>query len=210
MATNAYMTGRKTYGRPQGILFANNPGVIVDGKYAPLGNEGYEDNNGYEFIILSDDNRQTIDIQPTRIEQRKRTVNGRMRSYHIADKLTISTSWDMLPSRAFDIDPEFSLTTGKPTGTHGDPAVNAYSYTSDGGAGGVDILKWYEKYTGSFWVYLAYDKYSNFTQDGNEYNKLDRYNQVMEVFFSSFSYNITKRGASNHDYWTLSLALEEA
>jgi hypothetical protein len=217
MATNNYMAGRQKYGRPQGLLFANNPGTIINGKYVPLGNEGSEDLNGDEFIILSDDNRQNIDIQSTRIEERKRTVNGRMRSYHVADKLTISTSWEMLPSRAFDTDPEFSLTTGKPTGTrtildvdNNSITVDAYNYTTDGGAGGVDILKWYEKYTGSFWVYLAYDKYSNFAQDGTEYNKLGRYNQVMEVFFSSFSYNITKRGNSLHDYWTVSLALEEA
>lgn len=204
MATNAYMAGRQKYGRPQGLLFANNPGTIIDGKYVPLGNEGSEDVNGDEFIILSDDNRQAIDMQSTRIEERKRTINGRMRSYHVADKLTISTSWEMLPSRAFDINPAFSTSTGLPTGT------NAYNYTTDGGAGGVELLDWYEKYTGSFWVYLAYDKYSNFAQDGTEYDKLGRYNQVMEVFFSSFSYNISKRGNSLHDYWTVSLALEEA
>jgi len=205
MATNAYMTGRQKYGRPQAMLFSNNPGVIESGKYVPLGNEGVDPaTNNNEFIIISDDNRAAIDIKPTRIEERKRTINGRMRSYHVADKLTISTSWEMLPSRSFDINPAFSTTTGLTTG------ANAYNYTTDGGAGGVELLEWYEKYTGSFWVYLAYDKYTNFAQDGTEYNKLGRYNQVMEVFFSDFSYGITKRGNSLHDYWTVSLSLEEA
>ena len=54
-----------------------------------------------QFLILSDHNRGELQFSPIRIEQRQRTVNGRMRSYHIAAKLTISTSWDMLPSRSF-------------------------------------------------------------------------------------------------------------
>jgi hypothetical protein len=197
MATHAYMDGRKKYGRPQAILFADNPGSIDANEfYMPDGTEGTN------FIILSDDNRQPIALDPTRIEQRKRTINGRMRSYYVGDKLTISTSWDMLPSKAFDRKPNFDSSTGLST-------PPAYSYTSDGGAGGVDILDWYESHTGSFWVYLAYDKYTNFSQT-NPYNRLDRYNQVIEVFFSNFKYSVTKRGATNHDYWNITLSLEEA
>jgi hypothetical protein len=213
MVTNsyAYMQGRKQYNRPQAMLFANNPGTVVEQPgnsankfYIPLGNEinsnGYS-NGGNEFLILSDDNRQPIDIKPQRIEKRERTVNGRMRSYHVADKLTISTSWQTFPSRAFDVNPIFDAS--------GAPVTGSVSHTSDGGAGGVELLDWYENYNGSFWVYLAYDKYDNFGKTTADYGNLLKYNEVVEVFFSDFSYTIEKRGASNFDFWNVSLSLEE-
>jgi hypothetical protein len=70
-------------------------------------------------------------------------------------------------------------------------------------------LDWYENYTGSFWVYLAYDKYDNFGKTTADYGNLLKYNEVVEVFFSDFSYTIEKRGAQNFDFWNVSLALEE-
>ena len=173
MASKEYMVGRKKYARPQGILFANNPGYIVDGFRIPEGDE-FRD-----FIILSDDNRSPIDIAPDRIEKRERTVNGRMRSYHIADKLVISTSWNNLPSRAFNVEPDFStfgfeqgkvtnLVTSvevdgdtRPVKPFGSPYFKDQQYTSDAGAGGAEILEWYNNNQGSFWVFLAYDNYKN-------------------------------------------------
>jgi hypothetical protein len=86
--------------------------------------------------------------------------------------------------------------------------VESYSYTSDGGAGGVDLLDWYERYTGSFWLYLAYDKHSNFKAT-DEYNNLQKYNDVVEVFFSDFSHSIQKRGSNNFDYWDVNISMEE-
>jgi len=57
-------------------------------------------------------------------------INGRMRSYHIADKLKLSTSWNMIPSRSHSNVPAFNTETG----------VSPYiSYTTDGGAGAADI-----------------------------------------------------------------------
>jgi hypothetical protein len=194
--SSMYMSGRQKYGRPQGMLFANNPGLIdeVSGKVRPVGEE-FED-----FIILSDDNRQPISFDVERIENRKRMINGRQRSYHVADKLTISTSWQMLCSRSFNSDPDFSVTGG--------PAIAKKDiFTSDSGAGGVELLKWYNENPGSFWVYLAYDNYDNFSDD--KYNKLNEYNDVIEVFFSDFSYSVEKRGSSNHDYWNVDISLEE-
>lgn len=105
MADQQYMSGRQKYQRPQALLFSENPGQLVNGSYVP---EGYEINSGIigidtpnSFLILSDHSRGPITVKPTRIEQRQRTVNGHMRSYHVADKLTISTSWNLLPSRSF-------------------------------------------------------------------------------------------------------------
>lgn len=218
MATNNYMSGRKKYSRPQAMLFADNPGTKVDGFYIPDGNEigaytGSEPNNG-EFLILSDDNRSEIDFKPVRIEKRERMINGRMRSYHIADKLQISVSWDMLPSRAYDTLADFSI-NGKADLVKTLSRPNPLEFTTDGGAGGVEILDWYENHKGSFWVYLAYDKYTNFndtdlTEVDNRFNNINKYNEVIEVFFSDFNYSVVKRSGLNFDFWNVSLTLEEA
>lgn len=211
MATASYITGRKKYSRPQAMLWADNAGTTTEsGLYVPLGFEVGQDTSAEtdeslfdQFIILSDDNRGDIQMTPTRIEKRERMINGRMRSHHIADKLTITTSWNMLPSRGYSESPEFNPTTGK---------SNLYNnrseeHTSDGGAGGVEVLDWYNNHSGSFWLYLAYDNYKNFSSD--EYNKLGQYNEVLEVFFADFSYNIVKRGNGNFDFWNISVTLEE-
>ena len=140
-----------------------------------------------------------------RIEQRQRTINGRMRSYHIADKLTLTTSWNMLPSRSYYTDPEFNATTGKSPYA----GIANQEYTTDGGAGGVELLDWYENHQGPFWVYLAYDKYSNFGKDSSAYAHLPQYNQLLQMYFSDFNYSVVKRGNSNFDFWNISVTLEE-
>ena len=107
MATSAYLTGRRRYSRPQSILWSNNAGTLSNGLYVPNGievgatTEETDPNLLDQFIILSDHNRGEMQFNNQRIEQRQRTINGRMRSYHIADKLTISLSWNMLPSRGY-------------------------------------------------------------------------------------------------------------
>lgn len=216
MATQAYMQGRKQYGRPQAMLWADNPGTYQNGFYLPNGNEVGSDeyllgNSTESFLILSDDNRQAIDFKSERIEQRKRMVNGRMRSYHVADKLTISTSWNMLPSRSNPSYPSFETATGQSTAVGKTGLPRNQQYTTDNGAGGVELLRWYEENTGSFWVYLAYDNYKNFSElnDSTPYDNLGKYNQVVEVFFSDFSYTVEKRGGSNYDFWNISVSLEE-
>lgn len=210
MATSGYITGRKRYQRPQGVLWSNNPGTLSNGLYVPTGYEvgadiGVETNLSLidQFIILSDHNRSEIRFSPKRIEQRQRTINGRMRSYHIADKLEISWSWENLPSRSYNQSPEFAdngLSALKGTQSE---------YTSDGGAGGVDILDWYETHKGPFWMFLAYDKYTNFENTEDPYDHLHQYNQVIQVYISDFNYTVVKRGATNHDLWNISVTLEE-
>ena len=114
MSTSDYMIGRKKYQRPQAMLWSNNSGTLVDGLYVPNGLEigqdpGSETDESLfnQFLILSDDNRSPIDFTPIRIEKRERMINGRMRSYHIADKLKVSVSWENLPSRSYDLAPSF-------------------------------------------------------------------------------------------------------
>ena len=196
MSSANYLSGRNKYGRPQALLFSNNPGIFDEGVYVPEGRE-FED-----FIVLSDHNRQPIQFATERIETKVRTVNGRMRSYHIADKVNISTSWDNLPSRSASsqliIDEQSGETFIGP---------NDLSYTADNGAGGVDLLNWYENNQGSFWVFLAYDKFNNFSEDS--YSKLNQYNEIVEVFFGDFQYDVSNRGRLTHDFWNISLSLEE-
>jgi hypothetical protein len=212
------MSGRKQYQRPQAMLFANNPGTLTNGYYVPNGYESgtnalqIEDSSlADSFIILSDDNRGEISFSNNRIEKRERMINGRMRSYHIADKLNISVQWNMLPSRSYAANPNFDTTTGLSPyeGASGRRTGVDLEYTTDGGAGGVELLDWYNQNTGSFWVYLAYDNYKNFADTDNPYGHLAKYNEVVEVFFSSFDYSVQKRGGTNYDFWNISLSLEE-
>jgi hypothetical protein len=302
MASQDYLNSRKTIARqrPQGLIFTENYTYDSTNLYLPAGSEINSDGQDQSFLILSDDNRSAIDISKSRIEKRERMINGRMRSYHIADKTEISTSWSLLPSRSFSSDPNFSsgvlynitgvqmtdantkiqfavqqnhdftvgstielldfpnnsisgfhkvtdisLNTFKIAGTSVPlivggspkartklgaikgivteisqnplPAMQIESYgsqffkdqqfTTDGGAGGNDLLTWYENHPGSFYVLLGYDKYDDLTE--NKYSKLSRYNQAVEVYFSNFSYSVEKRGQSSHDFWTISLSLEE-
>jgi hypothetical protein len=82
-------------------------------------------------------------------------------------------------------------------------------YTTDGGAGGAEILDWYKNHQGSFWVYLSYDNYKNLENTSNPYNSLPYYSQITEVFFSKFDYSVERRGGSNYDFWSISATLEE-
>lgn len=211
MATSAYLIGRKRFQRPQAILWSDNAGTLTNGIYVPNGYEVGasvpEETNPElidQFLILSDHNREEINFQNQRIEQRQRTINGRMRSYHIADKLMLSWSWTQLPSRSFSQNAEFNENTGKSPYQN-----NSQEYTADGGAGGVQILDWYQNHQGPFWMYLAYDKYSNFGTDNSAYTNLAKYNQIIQVYFSDFNYSVVKRGGSNFDLWNISVSLEE-
>ncbi len=162
--------------------------------YVPDGVE-FED-----FIFVSDHNRSPLQFSPERIEKRERTVNGRMRSYHVADKMKLSSSWDELPSRAYPQADLINLTTGESL---------VEPFTVDGGAGGNDLLKWYEDHVGSFYVYLAYDKYTAFGNNDAAYGHMHQYNQVIEMYIADFSHEVTKRG-NLFDFWNVSISLEEA
>jgi len=208
MATAAYVSGRKRYQRPQAILWSENAGTLTDGLYVPTGqevgaNSSLTSGGINQFLILSDHNRSEMSFNSERIERRERTINGRMRSYHIADKLKMSVSWSNLPSRAYLDVADFNASGVSPRkNTTGE-------YTSDGGAGGMEILDWYENHQGPFWMFLAYDKYKNFGDDDAAFDNLGKYNQVIQVYFSDFNYSVTKRGGSNHDLWNISVMLEE-
>jgi len=213
MASSSYMAGRKKWFRPQAMLWSDTPATIVDGKYIPSGLEEYSDlsliQSSDRFLILSDHNRSDISVNPERIENSKRMVNGTMRSYHTADKLKLSTSWSLLPSRAFDLRADFNQDTGL-----SDIAGQNRQYTVDGGAGASEIVKWYEDHIGPFWVFLSYDKYTNFGSNDAAHGHLAEYSESVLMKISNIDYSIAKRSGSNanfsgHDLWNISVSLEE-
>jgi hypothetical protein len=209
MASQAYKAGRQKYARPQAMLWSNNPPQILSNEYIPIGYEIGSNTPGTtklsnDFLILSDHNRQPLDFKNNRIETRKRMINGQMRAYHVADKLQINVSWDNLPSRGFASKALFNNETGESS------LAQADQFTVDGGAGGIEMLDWYETHTGSFWVYLSYDKYNQFSpEDTDRYTRLGQYAYAIKMFVSSFDYTVQKRGNAGHDLWNIQLSLEE-
>ena len=210
MATTAYLIGRRRYTRPQAIIWSENAGTLSSsGIYIPIGQEIGASSSltttaqpANQFLILSDHNRSSLQFRPQRIEQRQRMINGKMRSHHVADKLTLSLSWDNLPSRAYRKVPEFNASGAS-------DLVGQDEYTVDGGAGGVELLDWYQTHKGPFWMFLSYDKYKNFGTDDDAYLHLSSYSEIMQVYIVDFSYDVVKRGRATHDLWNISVNLEE-
>jgi hypothetical protein len=217
-------------GRPQAMIWAELPPTVTeDGKLIPVGYEIGSDSTGISaedfdqsFIILSDHNRAQIDIANERIEQRQRMANGTMRSFFIADKLTINTSWSMLPSRSSYLPGDYNQETGKPfyptaediQRPYGESTETYYAdkslqFTADGGAGGVELLDWYENHKGPFWVLLSYDKYNNFADDSLQRIRTNEYAEVKQMYLSNFQYSVVKRGSHRFDLWDISITLEE-
>lgn len=210
MATRQYLDNRKKWARPQAVLFADNPPLFVDGKAVPPGFELSSDLTGVTnttdngFLILSDHNRGPIDVQQTRFEQRQRMANAQMRSFYIGDKLTVSLSWTLLPSRAFATNPNFSQSSASSALTNTD-----LEYTADGGAGGAELLAWHQTHRGPFWVYLSFDNFASYGYQNINYSQLANYTQFSFMYITSFNYSIEKRGANNYDMWNVSITLEE-
>lgn len=205
-----YLSGRKKYTRPQGLVFTEEYGTSDNGAFVPTGYEFNSEvaDNIETFLILSDHNRSPIDISTSRLETRQRMINGRMRSYHIDDKVSIRVSWNDLPSRAFTFSPEFVTGVGLPTLND-----TRTQYTVDGGAGGSELKRWYEDHVGPFYVLLSYDNYASLSDNLDILNKASRlqeYTQVLEMYISDFSVTVSKRGTTNHDLWSVSISLEEA
>ena len=188
MATAAYLATRKKYARPQAMIFAD--AYTLDGsKYVPAGTE-FQD-----FIVLSDHNRRDLSLKPDRIEQRKRMINGRMRSVWLADKLKVSTSWQDFPSR--------SAANGLSV-VGQDVVASGNLYIVDKGASASELAKWHRDHTGSFWVLISFDDPTLLSG----YDKLTEYTIAIECMFSNFDATVSKRGGIM-DLWNVSLEVEE-
>lgn len=203
------MSGRQPYARPQAMLWSDQgPEFDEDGFAYPPNYEYLSNLSGglsideNTFLILSDHNRSPIQIATKRIDQKVRTANGALRSYFVADKQQISTSWSMLPSRSFASRPNFNQGTGETTLDY------LSQYTADGGAGASELKMWNDTHRGGFWVYLAYDNYAE-PSSNNNYNNLNKYTEFYFMTITEFSFSVIKRGANNHDFWDVSVSLEE-
>jgi hypothetical protein len=51
---------------------------------------------------VTEHNRRELSIGNTRIEETKRMANGTLRKHYVADKLTFSLSWDMVPGNSIN------------------------------------------------------------------------------------------------------------
>lgn len=161
------------------------PSLMVFSTVEPIEGIG-EDAGKWDFglgtvLYLTDDNRQPLQAAPERIESRRRMIDGTMRSVHVADKYSFSTSWESIPSRKINGSSEI---------------------TSDGFGAGIDIKNWYESNYDDFWMLLIYDN-DDSEEVSSEFN-VEKYN----VFFDSFEFTVTKRGQFN-DLWDVSIDLVE-
>ena len=102
-----------------------------------------------------------------------------MRSYHVADKNSFSTSWSDIPSRRLN---------------------GSEALTSDAFGAGLDIKNWHETNTGDFWMLLVYDT--------NASDNVDVSAEKYHVFFQSFDYSVSRRGHYN-DLWNVNISLVE-
>lgn len=142
---------------------------------------------GTDYIFITDDGRNEIQLDCDRIEYKKRMINGRMRSYHVADKMKFSVSWDRLPSNKSYIS-------------------EVKNNTAAAWAAGKELLEWYKNHNDSFYLMLVYDTPD---PEGTGSIPLKYKIETYNVFFENFSYNIIQRG-SLFDTWNLSLSLVEA
>lgn len=171
----------RSYSRPSLIIFSTAEPIEGTGD-----NAGKWDFGSGTVLYLTDDNRESLQVTPIRIESKRRMIDGTMRSVHIADKNEFSTSWSSLPSRKTRINSPV------------DGLDN--SITSDAFGAGQDIKDWYEANFSDFWVLLVYDA----SVTNSPESSAEKYN----VFFNDFSFNIVKRGQFN-DLWDVSISLVE-
>jgi hypothetical protein len=212
--------------RPNFIVLSENQGrYFVDGERRIWLPEGKENT---DFIILSDHNRSTAPFGIERIGTRKRMINGDMRAYFVADKLSISLDWDDLPSRAYATLEGYetyaayeaskvaykewqqsNMSTPEPTIT-----TPSCKFTADGGAGGVEMLKWHNSHKGSMWAFFSFDGVG---VDIGQEATFKGYSRVYEMMITDFEYEVTKRSTGFPvadetyylDLWNVSLTLEE-
>ena len=181
-------TLQKTWYRPSLMIFTETqPTASV----ASVGVWDIGATAGTDYLFLTDDSRSALDVSVERIEFRNRMINGRMRTYHVVDKKSFSTSWQDLPSRNTGI----SETKSNPTAAW---------------AAGKQMLDWYENHPDSFWLMLVYDTNDPEKETGGVVADIPiRYRvETYNVFFESFNYTVTKRG-SLHDLWNVSMSLVE-
>lgn len=139
--------------------------------------------NGTSWDMLTDHNREPLDITFKRIEKTQRMANGTLRRYSVAKKKSVGVSWKNLPSRR---NPSYAGKTG--------------ITTVDDGWAGEDIELFYNNNDGPVIIKLrGGDDESKAITDGTI--------EIVNVLITDFSKTITKRGVV--DFWDLSITFEE-
>ena len=152
---------------------------------------------GSNFLYLSDDSRDAVQVSYERIETKDRMIDGTMRSYFIADKRTFSTSWNDFPSRKSPSTVSFDRGYGQ-------------KFIRDSGTNvgaGQDILNWYNTYKKDFWMLLVYD--APILSGSINIAPTSGWAEKIHVFFQDFNFTVTKRGPY-HDLWNIDMTLVEA
>jgi hypothetical protein len=177
----AATTLSRVWTRPALMIFTEAPPIPVNAASGQwdLGAAGTG------FLYLTDDSRSEMQISVERIEYKKRMINGRMRSYHVADKKSFSVSWSDLPSRRDEL------------------SEVRFTGVKKGWASCQEMLGWYTGHTDSFFLTLVYDTPTSASSVPLKY-ALETHN----VFFDDFAYTIKKRGPTT-DLWDISMTLVE-
>ena len=134
-----------------------------------------------KFRRVTEHNRAPLSFNTIRIENGQRMANGTMRKYFIADKLSISVSWDMIPSFRNE--------------------------TVDGGWGAEDLKNFYESPAGRapFRIKLNPTVFDPALVEQSDGALLDDY--TYWVMFTSCDFTIEKRGLQT--YWSVNLSMEQ-
>jgi hypothetical protein len=139
------------------------------------------------YVDLSEHNRSPISLTINRIENVNRMANGTMRKYFVAEKRSISVSWEMLPS--------FS------------------NLTVDGKYGAIDIKDFYSSSIGrsSFKVKLKYGK----SKSSSLIDRYENNGYLEMMFNSECTFELIKRNVKDRDsdpaqeLWNVSLSMVE-
>jgi hypothetical protein len=157
------------------------PGNKYTASTATANNLSLSSKNQLRFRRVTEHNRQPLSINTNRIEQVSRMANGTTRKYFIADKLTISASWEMVPSFRNE--------------------------TVDGGWGAEDLKNFYESAAGrgAFRIKLNPTVFSPELITDSSGALSDDYTYT--VMFTSCDFTVVKRGLQ--PFWSVNLTLEQ-
>jgi hypothetical protein len=133
------------------------------------------------FRRVTEHNRAPLSFNNIRIENSQRMANGTLRKYFIADKLSISVSWDMLPSFRNE--------------------------TVDGGWGAEDLKNFYESAAGRmpFRIKINPTVFDPALVEQSDGTLADDYTYL--VMFTAADFTIEKRGLQT--YWSVNLSMEQ-
>jgi hypothetical protein len=155
------------------------PGSVYSSSTATNNNLDYSYKDQLKFRRITEHNRAPVSSNSIRIETGQRMSNGTLRKYFIADKLSLSLSWDMVPSFRNE--------------------------TVDGAWGAEDLKNFYESTAGRspFRIKLNPTVFSPTLSESGALS--DDYTYT--VMFTSCDFSILKRGIQT--FWSVDISMEQ-